>query len=64
MTRLLGRKRPGDDGSKYAPKGYVSTENGPQTSKGKGTKEMNETCTRLASQGKRGCPFSAPELFP
>ena len=59
MTRLLGRKLPGDDGNKYAPEGYIFAEIGPKALKGKGIEEMGETRTRLASQRRGGCPFTA-----
>jgi len=59
MTRLLGRKLPGDDGNKYAPEGYIFTEIGPQALKGKGVEEMDETRTRLTNQRRGGCPFPA-----
>ena len=58
MTRLLGRKLPSDDGNRYAPEGYIFTEIGPQAFKGKGIEEMDETCSRLANQGRGGCPFA------
>ena len=59
MTRLLGRKLPGDDGNKYAPEGYTFTEIGPEALKGKGIEEMEETRTRLTHQRRGGCPFAS-----
>ena len=59
MSRLLGRKLPGDDRNKYAPEGYVFTEIGPLALKGKGIEDMIETCSRLTSQRMGGCPFTA-----
>ena len=58
MTRLLGRKLPGDDGNKYEPQGYTFTEIGPQALKGKGIEEMGETRARLTHQRRGGCPFT------
>ena len=58
VTRLLGRKLPGDDGNRYSPEGYTFLELGPQAFKGKGLKEMENTKIRLAQQDRGGCPFS------
>lgn len=59
ITRLLGRKLPGDDGNKYAPEGYKFTDIGPQALKGKGIEDMDVTRTRLTNQRRGGCPFTA-----
>ena len=56
MTRLLGRKLPGDDGNQYAPEGYTFAEIGPNAQSGKGVKEMEDTCARL-TRTRGGCPF-------
>ena len=57
MTRLLGRKLPGDDGNRYAPEGYMFAEIGPEAQSGKGIKEMDETCATLTRTKRGGCPF-------
>lgn len=57
LTRLVGRKLPGDDGNKYAPEGWTFAELGPQALKGKGTREMAEDQIRLVRQDRGGCPF-------
>ena len=58
VTRLLGRRLPGDDGNKYAPEGYIFEDVGPDTLKGKGLGEMKETETSLAEARRGGCPFN------
>ena len=58
VTRLLGRKLPGDDGNVYAPQGFKFTELGPKAVEGKGVLEMDETRTRLIDQKRGGCPFA------
>lgn len=57
LTRLVGRKLPGDDGNKYAPEGWTFSELGPQVLRSKGIKEMDSDHDRLASQDRGGCPF-------
>ena len=57
VSRLLGRKLPGDDEDHYAPEGWIFPEVGPQFLKGKGIKEMNESRARIISQRRKGCPF-------
>ena len=56
LLRVIGRKVPGDDGNKYSPEGYLIEEVGPDSQKGKGNTEMNQTRLRLAHRG--GCPFA------
>lgn len=58
VTRLVGRKLPGDDGNRYAPEGYKFTEIGPQSLKGKGLDQMEKTRLRLTTQNRGGCPFA------
>lgn len=61
ITRLAGRKLPGDDGNKYAPEGWVFSELGPENKKNKGGTEMDEDRARLLRQsGRGGCPFTLP----
>ena len=57
VTRLFGFKLPGDDGGIYSPEGYTFSELGPKALSGKGTKEMDETRTRLIRERHGGCPF-------
>ena len=56
LTRLLGRKLPGDDGNKYSPKGWTFTELGPQSLRYTGIGQMNDA--RLIRQKRGGCPFA------
>jgi hypothetical protein len=57
VTRLLGRKLPGDDGNKYAPEGYIFEELGPSNLVGKGLDEMAKTERALKEENRGGCPF-------
>ena len=57
LTRLTGRKLPGDDGNRYAPEGWTNMELGPEARKGKGTESMMKDRERLINQGRGGCPF-------
>ncbi len=57
VSRLLGRRLPGDDGNKYAPEGYTFEEIGPVLVKGKGIREMEDIESRLKSARRGGCPF-------
>ena len=57
ITRLLGRKLPGDDGNRYAPEGYKILEVGPDFQKHKGAKEMQVDRDRMVASGRGGCPF-------
>ncbi len=57
LTRLVGRKLPGDDGNIYAPEGWTFTELGPQALRSKGIKEMRDDQKRLVEQNRGGCPF-------
>lgn len=57
ITRMLGRRLPGDDGNKYAPEGYLFEEVGPNALRGQGLKEMSATETRLSDARRGGCPF-------
>ena len=60
ITRILGRKLPGDDDNSYAPEGYLFEEIGPKAFVGKGAEEMNETRSRLTDMRRGGCPFGVP----
>ena len=55
FLRVIGRKLPGDDGSMYAPEGYLIEEVGPDSQKGLGAVEMEKTKLNLEDRG--GCPF-------
>ena len=57
LTRLLGRKLPGDDGNRYAPEGYRFEEVGPTALKGKGRKEMRQDQEQLRALDRGRCPF-------
>lgn len=57
ITRLLGRKLPGDDGNRYAPEGYTFAEIGPKAQSGKGLKEMEDTHAILTRGNRGACPF-------
>jgi hypothetical protein len=58
ITRILGRRLPGDDGNKYAPEGYLFEEIGPDILKGKGLPEMSVTEATLINARRGGCPFA------
>ncbi|KAF6227091.1 hypothetical protein HO133_008532 [Letharia lupina] len=58
ITRLVGRKLPGDDGNKYLPEGWTHTEIGPKALRGKGIEYMDEDRKRLNSRKRGGCPFA------
>jgi hypothetical protein len=58
LSRLLGRKLPGDDGNSYSPQGYLIEEIGPDCFSHKGAVYMNEACERLRSSNRGGCPFA------
>ena len=58
ITRLAGRKLPGDDGNKYSPEGWTYAEIGPSVLRGKGVKYMHKDHTRLSSKKRGGCPFA------
>lgn len=58
ITRLVGRKLPGDDGNKYLPEGWTHTEIGPKALRGKGIEYMEEDRKRLNSRKRGGCPFA------
>lgn len=57
MTRLLGRKLPGDDGNIYAPEGWTFPELGPKALRNKGVKQMDENRAQILAQNRGGCPF-------
>ena len=57
LTRLLGRKLPGDDGNRYAPEGYKLEEVGPTATRGKGGKEMSQDQEQLFASNRGRCPF-------
>ncbi|KAF7502870.1 hypothetical protein GJ744_004965 [Endocarpon pusillum] len=52
-----GEALPGDDGQRYCPEGFLSSEVGPSAFSGKGLKEMAEMRQRLSEAGRGGCPF-------
>jgi hypothetical protein len=58
VTRLFGRRLPGDDGNKYAPEGYAFDDVGPDALRGKGVEEMRVTEARLSAARRGGCPFA------
>ncbi len=58
LTRLVGRKLPGDDGNTYAPEGWTHLDLGPDRLKGKGCKYMAQEEERLVALGRGGCPFA------
>ena len=58
ITRLLGRKLPGDDGNKYSPEGYLISDVGPQSLVGSGKREMRTDFERIQRARPGGCPFS------
>jgi hypothetical protein len=60
ITRLLGRKLPGDDGNKYSPEGYLISEVGPRSLVGSGKPEMRTDFERIQGAKSGGCPFSTP----
>ncbi|MCJ1245350.1 hypothetical protein MMC30_002554 [Trapelia coarctata] len=55
---LQGGAIPGDDGDKYVPQGYETSNMGPSFQHGKGVDYMNETRQRLSQQERGGCPFA------
>ena len=57
ITRILGRKLPGDDGNIYMPEGYLFEELGPSNLAGKGLDDMAETERLLSQSNRGGCPF-------
>ena len=57
LTRLLGRKVPGDDGDKYCPEGYIISQVGPESVRGKGMQDLEIDIGKITTQGVRGCPF-------
>lgn len=57
LTRLVGRKLPGDDGDRYAPEGWTHAELGPKSLRSKGIKSMEKDQQRLIAQDRGGCPF-------
>lgn len=58
VTRILGRRLPGDDRNKYAPEGYLFEEVGPDVLSGKGIQEMRSTEAALNDARRGGCPFT------
>lgn len=54
---MNGGVLPGDDGDKFHPEGYIITEVGPESKKGKGEKQMSETQSKLLQKNRGGCPF-------
>ena len=59
MTRLLGRKLPGDDGNKYNPEGYLISEVGPSRLAKCGAAEVHAEMLKIRRSRPGGCPFSA-----
>ena len=57
ITRLVGRKLPGDDGNIYSPEGWTFSELGPRTLKNKGIEEMDQMRARMLKENRGGCPF-------
>ena len=58
LTRLVGRKLPGDDGNIYAPEGWTYMELGPETWRNKGADYMKANEAHLNAIGRGSCPFS------
>lgn len=54
---MNGGVLPGDCMYKYHPEGYTTTEVGPESKKGKGKQQMDETQSRLSQKNRGGCPF-------
>lgn len=57
LTRLVGRKLPGDDNNRYAPEGWTHAELGPPSMRGKGIEFMEKDQQRLIAQDRGACPF-------
>ena len=57
ISRLAGRKLPGDDGNFYLPEGWIFPELGPSALKNKGIKEMDQERARMLKHDRGGCPF-------
>lgn len=59
MIWLKSGALPGDEGDKYQPEGFLSTELGPASFRGKGLDEMKENQEQLLRSGRGGCSFSS-----
>lgn len=58
ITRLLGRKLPGDDDNKYSPEGYKILEVGPTKWKSSGSVHMDQDLLKMRASKPGSCPFS------
>lgn len=57
LTRLAGRKLPGDDGNIYMPEGWTYAELGPRVLRNKGTQEMDDNQAQMLKSNRGACPF-------
>lgn len=57
LKRLSGLPLPGDEGDKYHPGGYQTSNVGPRYFEGKGVSQMEETKAILGKGRTGGCPF-------
>jgi hypothetical protein len=53
-SRILGLPLPGDEGAKYYPGGYKTTDVGPKI----GYKQFPDMVAKVGETGKRSCPFA------
>ena len=63
ISRLAGRKLPGDDGNIYLPDGWIFPELGPLALKNNGIKEMDEDRAQMLKGNRGGCPFKSPDAL-
>ena len=54
---MTGGVLPGDDKDRFHLEGYITTEVGPESKKGRGEPQMSETQSRLFQKNRGGCPF-------
>lgn len=59
LTRLLGRKVPGDDGDKYNPEGYKILQVGPERLMKAGSKDMEADLKQMRAARTGMCPFGS-----
>ena len=57
ITRLAGRKLPGDDGNIYKPEGWTHAELGPDAFANRGGDYMEADAKRLHATNRGSCPF-------
>ncbi|KAJ9259305.1 hypothetical protein DTO207G8_868 [Paecilomyces variotii] len=58
VRRVMGLPLPGDDGDRYYPRGYRTSEVGPRYFEGKGSAKMVEIKSVLARKRRGQCPFA------